>query len=123
MDKIKYAEITGSYSLFIGRFQPPHEGHITLMRKVLEEGGKVCIGLRDTKIDEKNPYNVEERTELFRKFFKEEMENKSVIIVGLPDIKEVVFGRTPGWKIRQIRLDKKLENISATKIRNEQKNV
>lgn len=120
---MKYAEITGSYSLFIGRYQPPHLGHLTIMRKVLDEGGKVCIGLRDTKKDEKNPYSVEERIEKFCQLFtKEELYDK-VVFVKLPDIKEVAFGRLPGWKIRQIRVDKEIEDISATKIRKEQKDA
>ena len=121
MKKIKYAEITGSYSLFIGRFSPPHKGHITIMRKILDEGDKVCIGLRDTLKDEKNPYSVEERIEKFCQLFTTEELYDKVVFVKLPDIKEICFGRTPGWKIRQIQVDKEIENISATKIREQNK--
>jgi len=42
------------YSLMIGRYQPFHEGHQKLVQKVLDEGKKVCIALRDTPIDENN---------------------------------------------------------------------
>ena len=100
------------YSLFIGRFQPLHEGHVKLIRAVLNEGKKVCIALRDTNIDENNPYSIEERKEMFKREFGNEVK-----IIVIPDIEEVVYGRKVGWGIREIRLDKETEDISATKLR------
>ncbi len=50
-----------SKSLFIGRWQPFHEGHQTLIDSVLKEGGKVVIAIRDTPISESNPYTVSDR--------------------------------------------------------------
>jgi len=111
------AEATGDWSLFIGRFQPLHEGHIKLIRTVLNEGGKVCIGLRDTPINDKNPFTIEQRCRMFEKEFKKEIEENRLKIVVLPDIKEVCHGRKVGWYVREIRLDKETESISATKIR------
>ena len=57
------------YSMAIGRYQclPPHEGHIKLIRKVLDEGKNVCIAIRDTEKDEKNPYTVQERIDFIYK--------------------------------------------------------
>lgn len=115
------AEFTGQYSLFIGRWQPLHEGHIKLMRTALNEGCKICIGIRDSKVDEKNPYSVRERVEMIRKEFASEIKAGMVKYVTLPDIKEVVHGRKVGWGVREIVLDEKTESISATKIR-EQRN-
>ena len=37
------------YSLFIGRYQPLHAGHINLIRVVLNEGKNVLVALRDTR--------------------------------------------------------------------------
>jgi len=110
-------EFTGNFSLFIGRYSPLHQGHIKLIRTVLDEGGKVCIGLRDTPKDDKNPYTIAERMGMFLSEFREEIQDERMIIVILPDIKEIVFGRKVGWGIRQIKLDEITENISATKIR------
>jgi len=57
---------------------------------------------------------------MFRKVFDEEIENKKLIIISIPDIEEICFGRKVGWGIREIRLDKTTEAISATKIREEE---
>ncbi len=43
------------YSLFIGRYQPLHAGHIALIRSVLNEGKRVLVGIRETGIDKDNP--------------------------------------------------------------------
>jgi len=110
-------EFTGEWSLFIGRWQPLHEGHIKLMRTVLDKGGKICIGIRNTKQDEKNPYNVKERIEMIKKVFDKEIKENKVKWVSLPDIKEICHGRKVGWGITEIILDKKTETISATEIR------
>ncbi|MCK9370976.1 adenylyltransferase/cytidyltransferase family protein [Candidatus Dojkabacteria bacterium] len=104
--------MSNKYSLFIGRFQGLHEGHIKLIQTVLDEGKNVCVALRDTGINDKNPYTVEQRIKMFTDKLP------SVKIIVIPDIEEVCYGRDVGWGIREIRLDKETESISATKIRN-----
>lgn len=99
------------YSLFIGRWQPFHEGHQKLIQKVLDEGKNVCVALRDTEISETDPYSTKEREEMIKKVFPQ------VKVVVIPDIEEVVYGRKVGWGIRELHLDKETEDISATKIR------
>ncbi len=106
-------------SLFIGRYQPLHDGHIKLIKKVLKDEGKpVVVGLRDTPIDESNPFTIKERREMFRKIF-----GSRVKVIVVPDIKEICFGRNVGYSIRRIRLNRQIEKISATKIRNPNKRV
>jgi len=111
------------YSLVIGRFQclPPHKGHLALINKVLSEGKRVCIALREADLTEKNPYTYEERKAEFEKIYSSEIKNGLVKIISIPDIEEVVYGRGVGWGIREIRLDKEIEKISATEIREENK--
>lgn len=109
-----------SKSLFIGRWQPFHDGHKKLIGVPLKEGKKVVIAVRDTPLSEKNPYTSESRAENIRKIYRK---NKNVEVVIIPDIAEVCYGRDVGWSIRRIRLDKQSEEISATKIRNSQKRV
>ena len=104
------------YSLFIGRWQPFHKGHKTLIDNVLSDGKNVLIACRDTKIGEDNPYSYQERVEMIRKIYPDE--NK-VKIIKIPDIEEVCYGRKVGWGIREIKLAEDIENISATKIRND----
>jgi cytidyltransferase-like protein len=109
-----------SKSLFIGRWQPFHQGHKKLIGVVLKEGGKVVIAVRDTPISEKNPYLVEERVRRIKNEYKN---NADVEVISIPDIKEVCYGRDVGWGIRKIRLEKQVEEISATKIRNSKKGI
>lgn len=46
------------YVLFIGRWQPFHDGHKYLIDKLLSKGKNICIGIRDTEISKENPYSV-----------------------------------------------------------------
>ena len=107
------------YSLVIGRFQclPPHQGHLRLIRKVLDEGKNVLIALRKEDGSKDNPYTQLEREIAFKKFFKKEIKEGRIKIIWIDDIEEVVYGRKVGWDVREIKLDKDTEKISATKIR------
>lgn len=109
------------YSVFIGRYQPLHDGHKKLIRTVLNEGKNVLVFLRDTGINEQNPFDYEARINMFRKKFSEEMKDGRLRVEMLPgvDIEEICYGRKVGWGIRQITLDQKTEAISATRIRKE----
>ena len=111
------------FNLFLGRYQPLHAGHCSLIRTVLNEGKKVCVAIRDTNKDEYNPFTLSERIDMFKKEFDKEIKAKELVICCLPDITTVCHGRKVGWKIREIKLDKKTEAISATKIRDEDKEV
>jgi cytidyltransferase-like protein len=104
------------YSLFIGRYQPLHDGHEKLIRTVLNEGKRVCIGLRDLS-DDSNPFTLEQRKAMFHERFGPEMDDGRMVIVELPNIVEVCYGRKVGWSVREIKLDAATEAISATAIR------
>ena len=101
-------------SLFIGRYQPFHEGHKKLIQTVLDEGRGVVVAIRDTKKSEQNPYGIEERMRMVREAFPDK---HRVNIIKIPDIDEVCYGRNVGWKVREIRLDEETEKISGTSIR------
>ena len=67
------------------------------------------------KINKKNPLKfnyVRKKIKIALKNYK----NK-YIIIKIPVVSEVVYGRKVGYKIRKIKLSKKIEDISATKIR------
>lgn len=104
-------------SLFIGRYQPWHEGHATLVRVVLDEGKKAVIALRDTEISPENPYTAADRKAVIEAYYKGTKYENMVQVIIIPDITDVCYGRKVGWGIRQIHLDEKIESISATKIR------
>lgn len=99
------------YALFIGRWQPFHKGHQALIQTVIDEGKTPLIAIRDTEIDDKNPYTIKEREEMIRMAFP------NIRIITIPDIESVNFGRNVGYKIREIRLDPETEAISGTDIR------
>lgn len=103
------------YSMFIGRWQPLHEGHQALFDSVRQEGKNILIGVRNTGIDENNPFSIAERI----KMIKTQIPDAEIIV--MPDIEELVIGRKVGYKIREIKLDKEIESISGTKIRNQMK--
>jgi len=48
------------YALFVGRWQPLHDGHKALFARALDEGKNVWIAIRDIAPDEKNPWTAEE---------------------------------------------------------------
>jgi cytidyltransferase-like protein len=99
--------------LFIGRFQPFHPGHAAVIEKLQEEGRDVVVAVRDTPLNEDNPYTLEQRFTLIKSKFA------NVEVIVIPDIEEVAYGRKPGWKFKEVRLDKETEKISGSKIMEE----
>ncbi|MBP9798303.1 adenylyl-sulfate kinase [Candidatus Woesebacteria bacterium] len=108
-------------SLFIGRFQPFHDGHKVLIESVLQHGKPVVIGLRDTAISGDNPYTISERiTQISDKLSKY---RKQISFVTIPDIDEICYGRKVGYDIRRIDVGGTLELISGTKTRKSRNRV
>ncbi|MCX6732330.1 MAG: adenylyl-sulfate kinase [Candidatus Roizmanbacteria bacterium] len=103
-------------SLFVGRFQPFHDGHKKLIESVLKQGKPVVIAIRDTDISHSNPYTLQERWSMIQKSLIQYED--LVKIVTIPDIDEICYGREVGYTIRKIDLDLKIEKISGTSIRN-----
>ncbi len=103
-------------AIYLGRFQPFHDGHKSIFTKALKRNGQVAILVMDSYgINNKNPYSfsyVKKKIKLALKNY----ENK-YLIIKVPVISEVVYGRKVGYKISKIKLSKNIENISATKIR------
>ena len=97
--------------LYIGRFQPPHGGHFSCIRWILEKHGSCLILVRDTKIDKKNPYSLKIRI----KRIEEEFAGKPVMVISIPDFETAYIGRDVGYGL--IQLEEELERISATDIR------
>jgi adenylylsulfate kinase len=103
-------------ALLIGRYQPFHVGHKTLVAESIKRTGQCCIALRDVGgIDDSNPYNFERvRSEIHAAC--PEFGNK-IKVVELPNITDVFYGRGVGYNIEQLELSKELQEVSATKIR------
>jgi len=104
------------WSLFIGRWQPLHEAHKQLFQQVLDDGGRVCIAVRDGDVNEKNPFTTRQ---VFENISKEYWDNEKVQVIIVPDISSVNFGRGVGYDIIEYIPPSEVAEISATKIRKE----
>ena len=102
-------------SLFVGRWQPFHKGHKTLIETVLKKGKAVVVAIRDTDISHSNPYTLHERWSMIQRELHEY--GDLVKIVAIPDIDEICYGRDVGYVVRKINLDGEIESISGTKTR------
>jgi adenylylsulfate kinase len=103
-------------ALFIGRYQPFHDGHRALIAEGLRRVGQVCVAVRDTHgIDEKNPYEFEYVKARIEHGLRE-YEGR-FIVVPLPNITNVFYGRDVGYTLERIDLDHSFQSISATDLR------
>jgi nicotinamide mononucleotide adenylyltransferase len=109
------------WSLFIGRWQPLHSGHKELFRQVINEGGKVCVAIRDGEVNEKNPFSpLHVMSNIFDEM-REEVEAGKLKVIIIPDICSVEFGRGVGYDIIEHIPPTEVAEISATKIREQMK--
>jgi nicotinamide mononucleotide adenylyltransferase len=109
------------WSLFIGRWQPLHTGHKELFRQVINEGGKVCVAIRDGEVNEKNPFSpLQVMNNIFDEM-QEEVEAGTLKVIIIPDICSVEFGRGVGYDIIEHIPPTEVAEISATKIREQMK--
>jgi adenylylsulfate kinase len=102
------------HAMFVGRWQPLHQGHQELFRQALDEGKNVLICIRDIKPDEKNPFTAQQVLENITLFYANEPRVKVIII---PDICSIEFGRGVGYDIIEHIPPTPIAEISATKIR------
>ena len=106
-------------ALFIGRWQPLHPGHKWLFNQKLEQGIPILIAVRNTPINESNPFTTEDVIANLEKEYSEEVKSSSVKIISIPDIESVNYGRGVGYEINEYVPPKDIGKISATKIREE----
>jgi len=107
------------WSLFIGRWQPLHEGHKALFRQVINEGGKVLVAIRTIEPDEKNPFTANQIMLNIYKELQLEITAGKLNVIMIPDICSVEFGRGVGYDIVEHIPPAEIAEISATKIRKE----
>ena len=109
------------WSLFIGRWQPLHTGHKELFRQVINEGGKVCVAIRDGETNEKNPFSPLQVMDNIFDEMQAEIEAGTLKVIIIPDICSVEFGRGVGYDIIEHIPPAEVAEISATKIREQMK--
>ena len=104
-------------ALFIGRWQPLHPGHKWLFDQKLEKNIPILIAVRDTPVNDNNPFTTEDVIANLEKEYLEEVESGMVKIIPIPDIESVNYGRGVGYEINEYVPPKEIGKISATEIR------
>ena len=104
-------------ALFIGRWQPLHPGHQWLFNQKLDKGIPILVAVRDTPIDDSNPYSTEDVISNLEKEYSDEVKSGMVKVMGIPDIESVNYGRGVGYEINEFVPPKDIGEISATEIR------
>jgi hypothetical protein len=100
----------------LGRYQPWHEGHHALYREAGKRTDQVLLGVRNTyNTSEKDPLKFDQVKEYIAK--DEFMDG--ALVLRLPNITNIVYGRDVGYKIEQVDLGADIHAISATQKRKE----
>ena len=103
--------------MFIGRWQPWHNGHRWLIDQRLQEGKNVLICVREGSMDDKNPYDPAEVKVNVENELQDLIDSKKVKVIIIPDIESVNYGRGVGYDIIEHVPPSDISKISATKIR------
>ncbi|SFS97536.1 adenylyl-sulfate kinase [Halostagnicola kamekurae] len=99
--------------IFIGRWQPLHDGHRTIIDSAADNGKDVIIAIRDTELSEENPFTAKERRELIEDVYADHPNVETMII---PDVDTVAIGRNVGYSV--VSVPEEVAQISGTDTRN-----
>ena len=102
-------------AMFVGRWQPFHNGHKWLIDQKLSQGIPILIAVRDIPPDSKNPFTTSQTIEMVREVYR----GQDVKIISIPDIESVNYGRGVGYGIIEHVPPKDVGFVSATSIRND----
>jgi len=100
-------------AMFVGRWQPFHNGHKWLIDQKLSQGVPVLIAVRDIAPDKKNPLTTEETMDILNAAYAD----KDVHVLAIPDIESVNYGRGVGYEINEFVPPQDVGYISATRVR------
>jgi adenylylsulfate kinase len=99
----------------LGRFQPWHPGHQALFDRAMAKHEQVVLMVRDMPTDDTNPYPAHEVIENLQQSLCEFAGKVKIEVV--PNILNITYGRSVGYKIEQEVFDDATHDISATQIR------
>ena len=103
-------------TLMLGRYQPWHEGHHALYEEAVKRTEQVLLGVRNTyNTSEKDPLTFDE----VKKYISKDKTTNNAMVLRLPNITNIVYGRDVGYKIEQIDLGAEIHSVSATEKRKE----
>ena len=103
-------------TLMLGRYQPWHEGHHALYKEAGKRTDQVLLGVRNTyNTSEKDPLTFDQ----VKEYIAKDSFMDSAMVLRLPNITNIVYGRDVGYKIEQVDLGATIHAISATEKRKE----
>ena len=105
------------YSMFIGRWQPWHQGHRWLIDQRLNEGKNILLCIRDVEPDEKNPWTAHQILMNLSNELQDLIEAGRLRIMIIPDIESINIGRGVGYDVIEHIPPQEIHDISATKVR------
>ena len=102
------------YSLFIGKWQPFHDGHKWLIEERLKLGKNILIGIREIENSMYSPTDI--KMKVFR-LFTDDVNIGTIDFIELPDIESINYGRDVGYDVIEHKPPEEIKEISGTKIR------
>jgi adenylylsulfate kinase len=103
-------------TLMLGRYQPWHEGHHALYKEAGKRTNQVLLGVRNTyNTSEKDPLKFDQ----VKEYIAKDDFMSAAMVLRLPNITNIVYGRDVGYKIEQVELAPEIQAISATQKRKE----
>ena len=103
-------------TLVLGRYQPWHEGHHALKEEAHKRTNQVLVGVRNTfGTSPKDPFKFDQ----VKKIIESNNYDSDTLILRLPNITNIIYGRDVGYKIEQVDLGAEIHAVSATQKRKE----
>ncbi len=103
----------------LGRWQPWHAGHRALFERAIAKTGQVVIMVRNCQgWNNSNPFDFFQVVHNIKRDL-EPLYQGQFMVISVPNIVNITYGRDVGYKIEQESFDETITSISATKIRKE----
>ena len=102
------------YSMFVGKWQPFHEGHRWLIEERLKLKKNILIGIREIENPSYSPSEI--KMQVFE-LFPNEVNDGTIDFIELPDIESINYGRDVGYDVIEHKPPEPIKEISGTKIR------
>jgi len=114
INKFNLHDWSAPTTLMLGRYQPWHEGHHALYEEAEKRTDQVMLGVRNTyNTSPKDPLTFDQ----VKGYIAQDYFMKDAMVVKMPNITNIVYGRDVGYKIEQVSLGADIEAISATEKR------
>ncbi|RZD42984.1 MAG: cytidyltransferase [Methanobacteriota archaeon] len=89
----------------MGRYQPWHGGHRELFKQAMKRTGQVAIFVRNMPVNNDNPLKFEEVAEIITEDLTKHnfTIDKDYVIMQVPNIIDITYGRDVGYSATAIR--------------------